>query len=57
MLRARNAGAVILMAAPGFYNRPSGIDDLVAFLVGRCLDQLGIENALSGRWGEGERRA
>ena len=51
MLRARNAGAVILVAAPGFYNKPAGIDDLVAFLVSRCLDQLGIDNALSGRWG------
>ncbi len=52
MLRARNAGAVILMAAPGFYNRPAGIDDLVAFLVSRCLDQLGIDNTVSGRWGD-----
>ncbi len=53
MLRARNAGAVILVAAPGFYNEPSGIEDLVAFLVARCLDQLGIDNGLSARWGEG----
>jgi 4-hydroxy-3-polyprenylbenzoate decarboxylase len=53
MLRARSAGAVILVAAPGFYHSPAGIDDLVAFLVARCLDQLGIENAISGRWGSG----
>jgi 4-hydroxy-3-polyprenylbenzoate decarboxylase len=46
------AGAVILFAAPGFYHRPQGIGDLVDFVVARCLDQLGIEHALSGRWGQ-----
>ena len=46
------AGAVILFAAPGFYHAPETIDDLVDFLVGRCLDQLGIENVLAKRWGE-----
>jgi 4-hydroxy-3-polyprenylbenzoate decarboxylase len=52
MLRLRAAGAVILFAAPGFYHRPESIDDLVGFVVARCLDQLGIDNALSGRWGQ-----
>jgi flavin prenyltransferase len=47
-----DAGAVILFAAPGFYHRPQGIGDLVDFLVARCLDQIGIENALAERWGE-----
>ena len=46
------AGAVILFAAPGFYHRPESIGDLVDFVVARCLDQLGLEHALSGRWGE-----
>ena len=46
------AGAVILFAAPGFYHRPQAIGDLVDFVVARCLDQLGVENTLSGRWGE-----
>jgi 4-hydroxy-3-polyprenylbenzoate decarboxylase len=45
------AGAVILFAAPGFYHRPETIDDLVDFVVARCLDQLGIENDLVARWG------
>jgi 4-hydroxy-3-polyprenylbenzoate decarboxylase len=45
------AGAVILFAAPGFYHRPSSIDDLVDFLVARCLDQIGLENTLAPRWG------
>jgi 4-hydroxy-3-polyprenylbenzoate decarboxylase len=46
------AGAVILFAAPGFYHRPQSIDDLVEFVVARCLDQIGIDNALVPRWGE-----
>src|SRR3954464_1055553 len=50
MLRLRRAGAVLLFAAPGFYNGPETIDDLVDFLVARCLDQIGVENALAPRW-------
>ena len=52
MLRVRRAGAVVLMAAPGFYHRPQEIGDLIEFVVGRCLDQLGIENRLMKRWGQ-----
>jgi 4-hydroxy-3-polyprenylbenzoate decarboxylase len=52
LLRLRNAGAVVLMAAPGFYHAPETIDDLVGFVVARILDQLGIGNAISGRWGQ-----
>jgi 4-hydroxy-3-polyprenylbenzoate decarboxylase len=47
-----DAGAVILFAAPGFYHGAETVQDLVDFLVSRCLDQLGIENALVRRWGE-----
>jgi len=52
MLRLRQAGAVVLFAAPGFYHGADSIDDLVDFVVGRCLDQLGVENALVPRWGQ-----
>jgi flavin prenyltransferase len=52
LLRLRNAGAVILFLAPGFYHAPRTIDDLVDFVVARCLDQLGIDNAVSERWGQ-----
>jgi flavin prenyltransferase len=52
LLRLRRAGAVVLMAAPGFYNAPQSIDDLIEFVVGRCLDQLEIENRLTQRWGQ-----
>jgi 4-hydroxy-3-polyprenylbenzoate decarboxylase len=52
LLRLRRAGAVVLIAAPGFYHAPQTIDDLIEFVVGRCLDQLGIENRLTRRWGQ-----
>jgi flavin prenyltransferase len=47
-----DAGAVILFAAPGFYHGAETIDDLVDFVVARCLDQLGIDNTLVRRWGQ-----
>jgi flavin prenyltransferase len=52
MLRLRQAGAVILFLAPGFYHRPRSIADLVDFVVARALDQLGVEHALGRRWGQ-----
>ena len=52
LMRLRTAGAVILFAAPGFYHAPATIGDLVDFVVARCLDQLGVENALMRRWGQ-----
>jgi 4-hydroxy-3-polyprenylbenzoate decarboxylase len=52
MLRLRNAGAVILFAAPGFYAGAETVDDLVDFVVSRCLDQLGIDNPSARRWGQ-----
>jgi 4-hydroxy-3-polyprenylbenzoate decarboxylase len=51
MLRLTRAGAVILPASPGFYNRPARIEDLVDFIVARVLDHLGVENTLAPRWG------
>lgn len=52
MLTLRQAGATILFAAPGFYHAPASVSDLVDFVVARILDQLGLDNDLSGRWGE-----
>jgi 4-hydroxy-3-polyprenylbenzoate decarboxylase len=51
MLRARRAGAVVLFLAPGFYAGAETVDDLVDFVVARCLDQLGLEHSLARRWG------
>ena len=52
MLRVRRAGAVVLFLAPGFYHGAETVDDLVDFVVARCLDQLGLEHALIRRWGQ-----
>ncbi len=57
MLTLRRAGATILPLEPGFYSKPSSIDDLVDFVVARVLDQVGLANALSERWGEESRDA
>ena len=53
MHRLAAAGAVLLPAMPGWYHGVSSLDSLVDFVVSRILDQLEIDNALIGRWGEG----
>ena len=52
MLTLREAGATILFLAPGFYHGAETVQDLVDFVVGRALDQLGLDNALAQRWGQ-----
>ena len=52
MLTLKRAGATILFAAPGFYHGAETVEDLVDFVVGRALDQLGLENTLTKRWGQ-----
>jgi 4-hydroxy-3-polyprenylbenzoate decarboxylase len=52
MLTLREAGATILFLAPGFYHGHESVDDLVDFIVARALDQLGLENTLTKRWGQ-----
>jgi 4-hydroxy-3-polyprenylbenzoate decarboxylase len=52
MLKLAQAGARIIPAMPGFYHQPKSIDDLVNFVVGKVLDQLGIPNELFTRWGD-----
>jgi 4-hydroxy-3-polyprenylbenzoate decarboxylase len=54
MTRLTRAGAVIMPAAPGFYHRPTSIDQLIDFVVARVLDHLGIEHHVGRRWKSGE---
>ncbi|MEQ1692306.1 MAG: flavin prenyltransferase UbiX [Gemmatimonas sp.] len=44
------AGAIVIPASPGFYNRPGSIADLVDFMVARVLDHLDVEHSLGRRW-------
>jgi 4-hydroxy-3-polyprenylbenzoate decarboxylase len=50
MIKLRDAGAIILPAMPGFYHRPSTIDEIIDHLVGKILDQLKINHGLFTRW-------
>lgn len=50
MIRLQEAGAIILPAMPGFYHKPSTIDEIIDHLVGKILDQLKIEHDLFKRW-------
>jgi 4-hydroxy-3-polyprenylbenzoate decarboxylase len=50
MIKLHDAGAIILPAMPGFYHRPSTIDEIVDHLVGKILDQLKIKHDIFTRW-------
>ncbi len=50
MLTATEAGAVVLPACPGFYHKPNDLEGLVDHVVGKVLDQLGLDNDLFERW-------
>jgi len=51
MLKLARLGARIIPAMPGFYGGPQTVDDMVNFVVGKTLDQLGVEHGLFRRWG------
>jgi polyprenyl P-hydroxybenzoate/phenylacrylic acid decarboxylase-like protein len=44
------AGATVLPPVPAFYHRPRSIDDLVAHIAGKVLDQFDIDHDLFTRW-------
>ena len=55
MTEATASGAIILPPVPGFYIRPTTIDELVDHSVGKVLDVLRIEHHLFRRWTGPER--
>ncbi len=49
-LKLARLGVRIVDANPGFYPKPRTVDDIVDIVVGRCLDQVGIDHELYKRW-------
>jgi polyprenyl P-hydroxybenzoate/phenylacrylic acid decarboxylase-like protein len=45
------AGATVFPPVLAFYHRPQTIDDIVSHIVGKVLDQFGIQHKLFSRWG------
>jgi len=50
LVQAAEAGATILPAAPGFYQRPREVRELVDFIVQRILDHLGLGISIIKPW-------
>lgn len=53
MLKLARLGVKIIPAMPAFYNGPQSLEDVVGFMVGKVMDNMGISNNLYNRWGEG----
>jgi 4-hydroxy-3-polyprenylbenzoate decarboxylase len=50
MLALSRMGAIIFPPIPAFYNRPGSIDQIVDHIVGRVLDQFGLDMPGLARW-------
>lgn len=50
MLALTRMGAVIFPPVPAFYNRPKDIEAMVNHIVGRLLDQFGLDTPGISRW-------
>ncbi len=50
MLKLARLGARIVPAMPGFYAGTRSLQEIVDFVVGKVLDQIGIEHVLYPRW-------
>jgi 4-hydroxy-3-polyprenylbenzoate decarboxylase len=57
LVSVTEAGAVVIPASPGFYHRPTRVEELVDFIVQRVVDQLDLDIQIARRWsGEEEVR-
>lgn len=52
LARLADLGVSIVDAAPPYYTHPKGVEDQVAFLAGKVLDQLRVPHALYRGWRE-----
>lgn len=51
MLTLAQMGVRILPAMPGFYNKPTSLEEIIDFITGKILDAMNIEHDLYVRWG------
>jgi len=54
MLKLARLGVDMIPAMPGFYHRPTTLDEVIDFIVARVMDHLNVENKTAQRWGIGE---
>lgn len=50
MVTVTEAGAIVLPAMPGFYNRPRTIDDLLRHVALKAIDAMGLSHDIPLRW-------
>jgi flavin prenyltransferase len=50
MLALTRMGAIVFPPVPAFYNQPKSIEDIVDHIVGRLLDQFGLQAPIVSRW-------
>lgn len=50
LLTAKQAGATILPASPGFYYQPKSVSDVIDFIVGKILNYFKIDHSLFKPW-------
>jgi 4-hydroxy-3-polyprenylbenzoate decarboxylase len=50
LVTCAESGAVVLPAMPAFYQQPKTIDDLAAFVAGKILNAVGLEQQLFSPW-------
>lgn len=50
MQTVTEAGGILAPANPGFYMLPKTVQDIADFVVGRCLDLVGVDHDLNIRW-------
>ena len=50
MQTVTEAGGILAPANPGFYMLPKTVQDIADFVVGRCLDLVGVQHDLNIRW-------
>jgi 4-hydroxy-3-polyprenylbenzoate decarboxylase len=52
MTHLTEIGATILPPIPAFYHRPKTVEDIIDQIIGKILDQFGLDHQLFNRWKE-----